>query len=187
MEALLKLSAIAMTVVSLAGPASTDTDPRRIVIPIHADDVSAHIDQDSTIGQYYVVTYRLPQGLRGELEHALLELYFDVRADSLDGYVNEAPVLEVYAFETPYVGTIETGNLDVAYRAVRPVALGTARRVVLDITGIVRAHLSSVLPNNGLFVGSLAGYAWGEFRLAAGDLPAGTLGRVRIYTELRGR
>jgi len=78
-------------------------------------------------------------------------------------------------------------DLDTATRAVRAIALGRDRRVLLDITAIVRADLAGRLPNHGLVLGSVTGSREGDFTLVSGRLPGSAVGRVRVYSRTTGR
>jgi len=179
---LIKLSAIATALVVLTGAARTQTE--RELILIRSSDVTARAETDTSIGQYYTLSYQLPTDLPSErLDQAILELDVDVRAKSRDEYVNEAPVLQVYALHEPYTGVVEASSLDTLTYATRPVALGNNRRVLLDITRIVRAHLTGALDNNGLILGSLTGMREGDFSLVSGRLATDAVGQVRIYTR----
>jgi hypothetical protein len=182
-----------------AGTVRTDS-PRQFVL-IRSDEVAAHTDTDTTVGQYYTVSYDLPVSLRAQdLEIALLEIYMDVRAkprleysNAPEGdqpekaieYVNEAPVIEVYALTQPYAGSVDLERFDAATRAVRPVALGTGRRVLIEITDILRGQLDGRIPNHGIVLGSLTGTRDGDFALVQDKLPKSAIGRLRIYTKRR--
>ncbi len=111
----------------------------------------------------------------------------DVRAKARDGYVNEAPVLEAFALTQPFAGTLSVENLDTTTRAVSAVALGRSRRVLLDVTGIVRANLTGRMSNYGLVLGSVTGSRDGDFTLVSGRLPDSAVGRLRIYRSRSGR
>jgi hypothetical protein len=110
-------------------------------------------------------------------------LYVDVRAKVRDGYLNEAPVLEVYALTQAWAGAVDPQIMDPETRAVRAVALGEGRRVLLDITDIVRDHLAGRVDNHGLVLGSVTGRREGDFQLVSGALPGDSVGRLRLYTR----
>ena len=122
------------------------SDPTRQVILIPSSDVTMRADPDTTLGRYYTMFYAPPDGLTAiDLERAILEVFVDVSAKGRDRYVNEAPVLELYALKEPFWGTLDPTSLDQATRSVRPVAAGEGRRVVLDITAIIRSHLEGAI------------------------------------------
>jgi hypothetical protein len=178
------LAVIAWAVAAHAGAPSSTSGTGKQVLVLREGDVTAHAEADTTMGPYYTVSYELPAGLRIEdLERALLELSVDVRAKSRESYVNDAPVLEAYALTAPYAGVMDARILDLTSRAMRPVAVGDGRRVVLDLTNIVRAHLDGSRPNHGFIIGSLTGMREGDFRLRSGSLDLSTVARVHIYVR----
>ena len=178
-----RLLALASAWVVLAGAASVQT-PGKISIMIRGTDASVHAGEKTTLGQYYTVQYALPDNLASEhVERAMLEVYVDVRAKTREDYINEAPMLEVYAPTEPFAGGVDLKKLDVATRAGRPIALGEKRLVRIDVTRIVRAHASKMLANNGLVIGSLSGMREGDFAIVAGMFPDGAIGRLNIYTS----
>ena len=173
----------AMFTVLILGTAAAPTDPDRHVILIQPGDVELHAEVDSTLGSYYTISYSLPEGISGEeLDRALLEVYVDVSAKLRgEGYTNEAPVLEVYALTQPFAGSLNLEILDRSSRVVRPVGADAERRVVVDVTSIIRSHLSGAIQNNGLIIGSVTGMREGEFILSSGKLPQGAVGKIVIY------
>lgn len=161
---------------------TTVTDATKQIVLINSGDITLRTDPDTTVGAYYTVSYSAPEGLTTDnLERVILEVYLDVSAKAREEYVNEAPVLEVYALKEPFVSRLEPESLDRATRSVRPVARGAGRRVVIDITSIVRAHLQGTLINNGIVIGSLTGMREGQFTILSDRLPDGAVGRIFIY------
>jgi hypothetical protein len=116
-----------------------------------------------------------------ELERAILEVSVDVSAKRRGPYFNPAPVLQVYALAEAYGESFDPEILHADGRVVRPVATGENRRVVLDVTEIVRSHLAGTTENNGLIVGSLTGMREGDFVFVSGRFPEGAVGRLRVY------
>jgi hypothetical protein len=172
---------LAVATTLLTGGANDDS---RRVVTIRSTDVTARTDPDTSLGQYYTISYAVPAGLSAvRLDQALLELYVDVRAKVRDEYVNEAPVLEIYAMIRPFAGSVEPERLDSQTRVVRPVSLGLRKRVVLDITKIVRAQVAGELSNNGVVLGTVTGSRDGDFRLVEGLLGEGVVGRIRLYEK----
>jgi hypothetical protein len=162
--------------------AAVRTDPNKQVIPIRSNDVTLRADPDTTLAAYYTVSYSPPGNLpAADLQRAILELYVDVGAKSREDYVNEAPVLEVYALTEPFSDVLDREDLDQASRVVQPVAAGDGRHVVIDVTRIVRSHLDGRLSNNGLVMGSVTGMREGEFVFVPGRLPGGAVAQVHVY------
>ena len=180
MKNLAKLLALIFWFIMLTGAVGTDGTNQTILI--RSNDVALHTDPDTTIGHYYTVAYTLPENLSSEdLDHAILEVFVDVSAKARGEYFNEAPVLEVYALTGPFSGILNLETLDRPTGVVRPVVAEDNRRVIVDITNIVRSHLDGTLENNGLIFGSLTGMREGEFTFVSGALPEGAVGQVRIY------
>lgn len=161
---------------------ATPTDSNKQTILIRSSDVTVRVDPDTTIGRHFTVAYSLPQDLTGaDLERAILEVSIDVTAKRRGDYVNPAPVFEVFALDEPYGEGFDPEILHADGRVVRPVALGESRRVVLDVTEIVRSHLDGTVENNGLIVGSLTGMREGDFVFVYGRFPEGAVGQLRLY------
>lgn len=161
---------------------ATATDATKHVVRLNANDVTLRTDPDTTVGAYYTVSYSPPAGLNTDnLDRAILELYLDVSAKARDEYVNEAPVFEVYALKEPFVATLDPELLDRDTRSSRPIAAGLGRRVVIDVTSIVRAHLQGTVVNNGIVIGSLTGMREGQFTILSGKLPEGAVGQLLMF------
>ncbi len=166
----------------LTGAAATGS--RKQVVLIRPNNVEHHADPDTTVGGYYTVTYSAPQGLlSADLDRVVLEMYVDVSSIAREEYVNEAPVFQVYALREPFGSILDPETLDSSTRAARPIAAGSVRRIVIDVTQIVRAHLQGTLENYGLVIGSLTGMREGEFVLLANRLPEGAVGQLHFFSH----
>ena len=180
MKRLGKVSMMVLGFAILTGGAATNS--RKQVVLIRSSDVTLCTDPDTTVGRYYTVSYSSPEGLTSaDLDRAILEVYLDVSAKTREEYVNEAPVFEVCALKEPFGQFLDPETLDNDTRAARPVAAGADRRVVIDVTPIVRAHLQGTVENNGLIIGSLTGMREGQFVIISGRLPQGAVGQLHIY------
>jgi hypothetical protein len=176
----MRWTAVAVALIALTG--GTGDRSRTEVLSIRSSDVTARTETDASIGQYYTTTLPLPPDLTAsDLDRAILELYVNVQAKPRDGYMNETPLIEVYALTSPLSGALEANKLDTRTRVARPVTLGRGHRVILDITPIVRAQLSGRASNHGLVIGSLTGLREGDYTLVSGKLPDSAVARVRIY------
>jgi hypothetical protein len=138
--------------------------------------------QDATpgLGDYFVLQLQPPEGISAQaLRHAVLEVYVDASARVIEGYEEETPMFEIHALDGPM-----TAGLNPAlFRAqstpsVRNVVVGSARRVVIDITEIVRDHLIAPGSNYGIVMGSLTGARAGLFTLR--DDRLGDAAKVRV-------
>ena len=190
------LAVIALGLVLTAGAEPPGGSQRSLLI--RSSDVIAHTEADTSVGQYYTVSYQLPSDLHIEdLENAILEIYLTVRAkprtEASNGpegnvpehtiqYINEAPVVEVFALREAYTGSVDLERLDTATKASRPVALGASRRVLIDVTSIVRAQLDGSAANFGFILGSVTGEREGDFSVVSDRFPHGAVARLRFYT-----
>jgi hypothetical protein len=164
---------------------TTPTDRTRETVLIRPADVTVHDEPDTTLGPYYTISYAWPESLTcSGLNRAILEVFLDASARPRDEFLNASPLFEVYALTEPLTGAFDPGRLERTGRAVRPVALGEARRVVLDVTSIVRAHLEGRIENHGLIIGSLTGERDGAFTLRSGGLPEGAVGRILLFKRM---
>jgi hypothetical protein len=164
------------------GAAASEREPTRSSVLIRSNDVAVHSDADTALAPYYTVAYALPGGLEStRIERAILELVVDVGAKSRGEYVNEAPVLEVYALTQPFAGSVDLEAIDRATRAVRPVARGESRWVKIDVTRIVRAHAAGA-SNYGLLLGSVTGMREGTFTIRSNTFEGDGIARLTVYS-----
>lgn len=133
---------------------------------------------DSTAA-VYVLKFDLPPELAGKyIEFAQIEFYVNA---TLKGNAVGTTSAVVAVF--PLVENFDGANIprfDFT-RAVRNVNLGEARRVVLDISDIVRQWVDGSRMNHGLIIGGLAGAKRGQFNLRKDKLPEARAARVRIH------
>jgi len=169
-------------------------DARERIVPIGSGDVTTY---DAASGQgvkYYEFDFQVPGMAEGvTLESAILEFFVDAAsvlqgdfhwfdADSVEqvGYTARTPLLEVYALKSPIDGSVREGQLDKTTMACTPVLTGDNRRVVVDITPIVRSFSSERAPNYGIVVGAFTGSQEGNFTLKSGAFPDGSRARVHL-------
>jgi hypothetical protein len=153
-------------------------------VTLTANNVTSHTTTDATLGAYYTVAFEVPSIPEGaRLDHAVLEVYLDVASKARDEYVNDTPVLEVFALRNDFDGDLNPANWDAATRATRPLLLGEEKYVVMDVTGIIRSLLVDPSKNHGLVIGSLTGMREGDFTVRTGLFPDSGLLRLRLYFE----
>lgn len=153
-------------------------------IVLKATDVTRHTTQDATVGAYYTVAFEVPSVPFGaHLEHAVLEFYLDVASKARDEYVNDTPVLEVFALTSDFDGDLEPEEWDLDTRVTRPFLLGERKHVVMDVTPIIRSLLADPSKNHGIVIGSLTGMREGDFDVRTGLLPDTGVMRLRLYFE----
>jgi len=129
---------------------------------------------------YYSVGITLPENLT-RVSHAWLELHADVSARNLNGFIDPAPVFEVYALNQTLSGDPEPSRF-VATRLPmsRPVATGTGRLVKIDITEFVQSILADPSKNHGLVIGPLTDDKRGIFTVRQDSFGPGISARLVI-------
>ena len=130
-----------------------------------SDRVQEVTPEDEGLGPYYVVTFELPGGSQGrEIFRAVLDFEMDVSARELvEGYTNESPVVEVFALTETFGREFDPEGAERLEEVERNMAVGTGRRVRLDITDFVQELVDGKRTNHGLVIGSLTGPRDGVF------------------------
>ncbi len=166
------------------------------VVSIRSDHVTSYPPITEGTGKYYTFEFQVPQIVSlTTLEKAHLELYVDagsfvrgdfrwLDADSVEhvGHRTRTPLLEVYALKSAISGALEEGQLEKELVALVPVLVGQNRRVLVDVTPIVRSFIASPTKNHGIVIGSLSGQRQGDFTLREGGFRDGS--RAKISLEL---
>jgi hypothetical protein len=155
----------------------------RFSVYIGAGDVATYEAAEPGFGDYYVIHFEVPDQVQsGGLDHAYLDLYFDVAAREIDGYLEETPLIEVYALKSAFGGRLAPTQFDdQSVPTVRNVRLGENRRVVIDITEIVRSYAQDSDANHGLIIGSLTGARAGIFSMRTDGFPEGAVARITFF------
>ena len=172
-----KLVLMGFSILALSGTSTVRAD--RYAVTLNGNDIVAVSPVDTTLGNAYVSAVMIPEVLKEKkLLAAILELTVDVSACEVDGYLNDTPLLEVYAL----TGTMESGVDPEKFRTPSPmrrnVRIGSNRRVRIDITQAVRRFVSDPLSNHGLVIGSLTARREGLFTIVPVD---GALGKITFY------
>jgi hypothetical protein len=153
-------------------------------IVLTVNDVTSHASEDVAYGAYYTLAFDLPTVPEGaRLEHAVLEFYVDVAAKTRDQYVNDTPILEVYAFTSTFDGDLNPAEWDTNSTVTQPLLWGEEKHVVMDVTAIIRSFLDNPNRNHGLVIGSLTGMREGDFSVRTGRIPGGGVMRIHVYFE----
>jgi hypothetical protein len=168
------------------------------VLSIGSGDVTTYNALGVEGSKCYKLAFQVPEGVAANaLESAVLEFFVDVApvtqgdfqwfdADSVEhvGYTAPTPLLEVYALKSPIDGTIRDGQLEKSTMACTPVLVGENRRVVIDITSIVRSFAIDSGRNFGIVVGSFTGLREGDFTIRESAFQDGSRARVHIANSL---
>ena len=164
---------------------TTNAEIRTLEIGLASDAVTRYTSPDSTLSGCYVVALDVPDTVKaGKLVSAMLEFYGDVSAKPIDGWVNETPVIELYALNGPISEGVDLSVVKEPSAAVKAVRIGERRRIVLDVTSILRAWLEDPARNHGMILGSLRGGREGVFELQTDDFGPGQVARVTILYRL---
>ena len=124
-----------------------------------------------------------PEVSASDVYVAVLECYADVSVRDVDGYFNKSAVLEIYALTDAYFGELDAEKFTRPSAMIRNVPLGQGKRIVIDITEIVKYYLDQPGKNYGLVFGSLTGLRVGMFNIRAGKFGPGILAKISILYE----
>jgi hypothetical protein len=155
----------------------------RLSVLVPSSSITTYEAAEPGLGDYYLIRFDIPVTVTQEnLEHAYLEFYVDATSREVDGYVDETPLLELYALVNEFDGQLASMTLaPPTIRTVRNVRVGNSRRVVVDVTEIVRAYIAEPTRNHGVLVGSLTGRRDGEFALKGGVIRSGVTASIQLF------
>lgn len=158
----------------------------KLDVAISSDDVTVHEESDTTLGDFYTMPCPLPSGMgASQIDRVFLELYVDVTPLQRGDYLDTTPVvIEVFAMPSEPTGSIQPASLELAGGVVRPVRVGSGRRVTLDITRIARSFAAGEVDNNGLIIGSLTGSRNGAFVVREDGFRSRARAQLRIYRRM---
>jgi hypothetical protein len=173
MKAILSLCLAPGFIGMLAASARADVQ----TLPATASHIEVSTSSESS---HYVVEFDVPVNVRS-VRQAWLEVRMDVSASDLNGFVDPAPMLEVYMLKQSISGDPDPSVFDTTGIPMsRPVALGTNRLVRLEITEFVQRILADPRKNHGIVMGSLTGTRSGEFAMKSNGFGPGTPVRITI-------
>lgn len=146
-------------------------------------------------GDYYLLRFQVPEAMSGkDMDAVILELYVDAgafgrRADLYENagpgqptaFVNNAPVLEVFLPRASYQGGVDGDALDLSARVSEPIVLGEGKRVMIDVTKLVRGIVAGTQSNHGLVLGSITGMREGDFSILSGVVGSGAVAKLHFY------
>jgi hypothetical protein len=165
----------------VVGLNASPSEATRTSVILSSDDITAHMPENPNLGTYYVVSVSVPPEA-ARVQWAFLEFYVDVSSRASDELQNETPLFEVYALKGAFSGDIDLNQFQPQdLPTMRPVAVGSGRRVVMDITEIVKVYIANPASNHGLIVGSLTGSRDGLFTLRSGEFGLSSLGRITFF------
>jgi hypothetical protein len=128
-----------------------------------------------------VAEFDLPPGLES-VRHAWLELRADVTAQEIGGFLDPAPLFEVYMLKEDASGGEVTPSMfeTTTMPLSRPVAAGENRLVRIDITEVVQMILADPSKNHGIAPGALTEDTRGIFTVRPDGLGPNTAARITI-------
>jgi hypothetical protein len=95
------------------------------------------------------------------------------------------PVLEVYALTALYGGQIDPSKFDRPTGTVRNIPPGNNKKVMVDITGIIKKYLENASSNYGLIIGGLEGLSNGTFSWKSNSFPSGKAAKITFHYDNR--
>jgi len=177
---LLLLVTVTCTCVASVGHAKKHT--------VYVDDTAlqSYPHADETRGSYYTLQFQIPKEVVGKtLYGVILEFYMDVSGEARDETSIKVPILEVYALENAFTGSLETAGFKGETGTILNVAPGNDRRLRIDITEIVRNYLKSPSTNHGLIIGGLADYREGALDLKANSIQGKYIAKIDFHYDAR--
>jgi hypothetical protein len=153
-----------------------------LTVPVTSSALSTYLSETQPA---YVLSVSIPDEISGKrLDTALLEFYVDAALlESAD--IDHSPSIDVRALSAAYSGTGEPQFSVESGGASRPVQVGEQRRVVVDITSIVKGWIESPQSNHGLVIGSLRGSKAGDFSVRNDVLGGGNVATVTFFYQNR--
>ena len=147
---------------TLVGSAAAE----RITVALTATEVTAATPSNEALGDYYLVSVEIPEGLRGKrLVGAYLEVAVDVSARTVSDFTINAPTLEVHMLSEQLTGEANDSKVIPHSTMRRAVEVGENRSVRIDVTEAIKRFIDSPSDNHGLVIGSLRGRRDGLFEL----------------------
>jgi hypothetical protein len=153
----------------------------RLTVPVTTSGMTSATSRNRP---FYVLTVDVPEDLSGKrLDTATLEFYVDAALVSGEE-AEHSPTIDVRALTAAYSPNDELSSSSALGRA-RPVPLGHNRKVVVDITDMVKAWIASPSSNHGIVVGSLGGSKAGDFTVRSDVLGGSKVATVTYFYQNR--
>jgi hypothetical protein len=162
------------------------TQAKQLVVALGSQHLDVHSPGEQALGDYYTLSLPIPAAVEGaELFGAYLEFYVDVDAREVGEVTSNSPTLDVYALTGEVAQGFDEEDLGTPAMAPGNVMVGSNRRVLRDVTTIVRSYLDESASNHGLILGSLTGERDGLFTLKTGVLSEGVVARLILHYRRR--
>ena len=169
-----------LLVVAVCG--SSHADAVRTVL-LTSSSVEARLDGVAS-SPYTILRIAIPPEITASgLVRAILEVRADVQAQTIDGWMNETPIVEVYALSDDMTGSFNAAKLTKPSTMNRPIAVGSNKSVRIDITEAVVSWLENPSKNHGLVLGSFRGAREGSFTLKSDASREGALAAVTFLSR----
>jgi len=175
LSSVLSLGLLLVTLSVPAGAARTD-----VIVP--SASLSSHSSGVSGIGDFFSLSVTPPSVLiAASIHRAYLEIRVDVTAVSIDGHANRAPMIYLFPLKSTFSGTLDANQFDtVRAPFARNVAVGENRRVVFDVTELVKHWAANPAENHGVLIGGLDGHRDGVYSIKSGIFGASSVAKVTI-------
>lgn len=159
---------------------------KRLTVFVENTALTNYEHSDTARGDYYTLQVQVPQEIVGKkLYGAILELTLDVTGADRDSTSVKVPVLEVYALNASFTGSLEAADVITETATIRNVPPGNDRRVRIDITDVVKAYLEQPTKNYGLIIGGLASYREGSVSITQNAYKSGNVARIDFHYDSR--
>ncbi len=150
---------------------------RIATLVLQTTDFATYTTPQAQLGTFHTVKFSVPEEVVGKrLDLVILELYVDVSIND-EWREESAPVIEVLPLTAAFAGN-GVAEFVPTSTAVRNVIPGERKKLLLDITGIVKGWIAAPESNHELIIGTLTGPKEGTFALRDGVLGAGNVAKV---------
>jgi hypothetical protein len=166
----------------LAVVLTTDVSAKSVVVQLDAPSVTVRSSQ--AYGPYYVVNLPVPSEVIGKrLDTVLLEFYVDVAPDGSNGD-DVSPAIEVLPLAEALAAN-GSPRFTTSHPSVRPLSFGEDRKVLVDVTDIVKGWIAEPSSNHGLIVGSFRGPKLGGLDVKSNVVAPGKVLQATFFYQNR--
>ncbi len=158
----------------------------RLSVYIGNNALASYEHSDTARGDFYTLQIQVPSEVVGKkLYGAILELTLDATGAARDLTSVKVPILEVYALDASFTGSLRAADVIAETGTIRNVAPGENRRVRIDITEIIKAYLEQPTKNHGLIIGGLAPYREGVVLVKQNAYKSGNVAKIDFHYDSR--
>jgi hypothetical protein len=183
MKNFMSVICVLLAILAIAVPESA---AKKLSVFLGNTSLTSYEHADSARGDYYTLQIQVPQEIAGKrLYGAILEFTLDVSGAARDSVSVKIPVLEVYALESTFAGSLNGASVNTETGTIRNLAPGNGRRVRIDITEVVKTYINQPSKNYGLIIGGLAPYREGNISVKQNAYKSGNVARIDFHYDSR--